>query len=363
MNVRPRRALALLALAPAFVACAPAAAAAPRNAGVSERKVSFSVVNNNRTDSPGETDGKTYTIRGVIVGPRGTFREAIKGRPLSPTVYLHGLGYAGYFWHLTDFPKYDYAARMADLGHVSVVVDRLGYGRSGKPNGMFDSYGGQATVAHQIVQALRSGDYRFGGKASAPEPRVQSVALAGHSASVFVAQLEAYTFRDVDALLLMSLGDLGASPLALTSFASTQGVCFGGGENSDGETGAAGYAYFGQTDADFRAAHLFDVAPRVADRVTAMRTRDPCGESGTALQAILTDTLETNSITAPTRLLVGKNDALFPPPTGTSQQFYYLANSNFSETELDGTGHALTLGRTAPQVRATASDWLSNHGF
>ena len=204
---------------------------------------------------------------------------------------------------------------MARRGHVSVVIDRLGYGKSGKPPGNSDSYAGQATVAHQIIEQLRSGDYDLAGKGR--NPAFEVIGLAGHSASVFVAQLEAAIFDDADALVLMSLGDLYPSPLAVTAFASHPGHLPRGRRAVRRRTGAPQYAYFGQTDADFQRAHLFNVEPKIAEIATARRSRDPCGESGTALTSIVADVLNVPRIGVPVLLLNGKNDALFPPPAGT----------------------------------------------
>ncbi|MBA2763733.1 MAG: alpha/beta hydrolase [Thermoleophilaceae bacterium] len=361
-----KRTLLILALCCTSLAIvAPVAGAAPSKPDVTERRVSFSVVNDNDTASQGATDHQPYTIKGHMVGPRSAFRAARRGeQPLSPTLYLHGLSYSSFFWHLREFPEYDYAARMADRGHVSVVIDRLGYGQSGKPEGMLDSYGGQATVVNQITEDLRSGTYRFGSSRSKPEPPVDRLALAGHSASVFIAQIAAYTFDNVDALLLMSLGDLGASPTAVLGFAATQSVCSSGGRAADNGRGPGGYARFGQTEADFRAFHLFNVEPRVADRATRLRTLDPCGESGTALQAIATDVLSTNTIDEPVLLLYGENDALFPPPqSSVTQSLLYAGNDDVTLEIVPNTPHAVTLARTAPDVRERISAWLKDRGF
>ena len=63
------------------------------------------------------------------------------------------------FWSFAAAPRYDYAAALARAGHASVVIDRLGYGASGHPDGNQTCLGAQADIAHQIVGKLRSGDY------------------------------------------------------------------------------------------------------------------------------------------------------------------------------------------------------------
>ena len=236
----------------------------------------------NESDSPGPSDGQRYKVKGHIVGPRDQLAKGSPRRVNAATLYLHGLSYGEFFWRFQADPDYDFAAKLARRGLVSVVIDRLGYGASGKPEGTEDSYGAQADVAHQIVQALRTGDYRLRGsgmgEADDP-PRFERIVLAGHSASVFVAQIAAYSFGDIDGLIVMSLGDAGASPLAVTTFAETATVCQQGGEQSDGDRGPEGYAYFGQTDEQFQAAHFFDPKRSVLRAATKLRTRDPCGET------------------------------------------------------------------------------------
>lgn len=360
-----QRLLIFVAVALSAVAAGTSVAAA-KQGRVVDRRVSFDVVNNNQTGIAGATDGERYTIVGRLVGPRKALRIARNPEPdqkPAATLYLHGLGYGGFFWHLTEEPEYDYATQMARRGHVSVVIDRLGYGKSGKPPGNADSYAGQATVAHEIIEQLRSGDYDLAGKGR--NPAFDVIGLAGHSASVFISQLEAAIFDDVDALILMSLGDLFPSPLAVTAFATTQGICLGGGELSDGATGAPQYAYFGQTDADFQRAHLFNVEPKIAEIATARRSRDPCGESGTALNSIVADVLNVPRIGAPVLILNGKNDALFPPPAGNLQKQMFATNKDkdVTQKEFANTGHGLLFGRTHLQVRDYVDQWMDNRGL
>jgi len=78
--------------------------------------------------------------------------------------------------------------------------------------------GSEADVAHQIVGALRSGSYRIGGRAGVPFSRV---ALAGHSTGSIIAQVEAYSFRDIDALVITAYADQGQTPLLLSESSFT----------------------------------------------------------------------------------------------------------------------------------------------
>src|ERR671930_234292 len=78
-------------------------------------------------------------------------------------LYLHGLGLGEWFWKFQAIAKFNYAVQQATAGHVSVTVDRLGYGASSRPpDGGKICIGSEADVPHQIVQALKSGSYAVG---------------------------------------------------------------------------------------------------------------------------------------------------------------------------------------------------------
>ncbi|MGH7821363.1 MAG: alpha/beta fold hydrolase, partial [Candidatus Binatia bacterium] len=181
---------------------------------VSSTPVTFSVVNTNESMVPCSSDGAAYQISGHLVAP-----DAL---PAAVTLYLHGLGYGEWFWNFGAVAGYDFAAGLAADGHASVIIDRLGYGQSALADGNASCLGAQATIAHQIVGQLRDGSYTLDGVAgttASPNPAFSAVALAGHSAGGAIAEIEAYSFDDVDALIVMSYADQGASPDALAAFA------------------------------------------------------------------------------------------------------------------------------------------------
>jgi len=71
------------------------------------------------------------------------------------------------------------------------------------------------------------------------------------------------------------------------------------------------------------------------------------------------------TVHVPVLLVYGKNDALFQDnAAGTPlQKLHYLGSSDVQDMFLPNTGHALTLERTAPQMREQVSDWLDRHGL
>jgi pimeloyl-ACP methyl ester carboxylesterase len=335
-------------------------AAADESGDVVTIPVSFQVRNVNQSKVACTSDGERYTVHGNIVAERSVLSA---DRP-SLTIYSHGLAYTGEsFFHFTQVPGYDYVTEQAEKGHASLEFDLPGYGDSDSPrDGHQICYGSEATIIHQMIGQLRSGRYDADG---ANPVAFHRIALAGHSASGFTVQAEAYSFHDIDALIVMAFADQGFSPLLLSTTAQTMLRCTLGGDPKPGDARSTGYAYFGQTDADYRAGHLHNTDPEVAKVATAHRVKDPCGRLGSAIPNAASDVALLATVRVPVLLVYGKNDALFQDnPVGTPlQKAHYLGTSDVTDIFLPNTGHALTLERTAPEMRERVSDWLCRHGF
>ena len=322
-------------------------------AEIVELPIRFSVTNVNRSQVPCPSDGAKYQIVGSLVAPRGRLEQANH----SVTLYLHGA--AGDYWRFRAVAGYDFAAALGRLGHASVVIDRLGYNRSPQPNGLDVCTGSQADIAHQIVMALRTGGYTAGRAAG---PRFSRVALAGHSAGALIANVESYSFGDIDALVSMAWADQGQSQHSGMEAAKTGLICAAGGQpKKPGRAG--GYAYVGQNANDFRSLVFYNVDPAVFDRVVAVRERDPCGELGSVPSAIAADQTMLSSVHVPVLLVFDDHDGFFPPPAGRQQKGHFTGSNDVTYVELANTGHALFLERTAPALRARVADWLSKHRF
>jgi pimeloyl-ACP methyl ester carboxylesterase len=326
-----------------------------------ERAVTFTVQNVNRSLVPCPASGGPAEIHGHIVGPDPL--------PKAATLYLHGLGFDETFWRFREVPGLDYAAEMAALGHASVTIDRIGYGASTKPaDGTTGScLGAQADVAHQIVEQLRAGDYAID---EGEPPSFDRVALGGHSVGGAVAQIEAYSFGDIDALLVLAWTDFGFSPDVAVAFAQSAADC---------AASPDGYSFMGKTDADFD--HLFFNTPRalgpplpvvdepptgdpaVIAAVNEIRSEDPCGDKGSIPAADALSVAGAARIAVPTLLACGGDDAIFPPPACDVQKLRYPGVGDLTVETIPRTGHSVTLGFTAAELRAAVSDWLASRGF
>src|SRR5207245_927862 len=241
--------------------------------------------------SPPARRGRRRTRRGSLQGPRRRSREVGRREPVrrlpihvdregAPMMIgLRSAAAATAAALLVPFAAGSAApATVARPGVASVVVDRIGYGRSGRPPGTQSCIGAQADVAHQIVQELRSGSYALEGGVAL---RFVRVALAGHSAGGAITQIEAYSFHDVDGVVVLSYADLRPSLRTLAALTQAGVVCLGGGN-------PPGHAPFGQSDADFQALMFHDADPKVVAAVTAMPNPEPCGDDASLLSAIAT---------------------------------------------------------------------------
>jgi pimeloyl-ACP methyl ester carboxylesterase len=331
---------------------------APADPGVTTVPVTFTVVNDNKTQVsclPNNADGKTYTISGSLILPAGA-------TPAGVTLYVHGLGYASYFWDFTAVPGYDYAAAEAAAGHASVVIDRLGYGKSSIPPGDASCVGSQATVLHEIVQHLRAG--RYTATRLMTPPSFSKVGLVGHSAGGQLVEVEAYTFKDIDALGVIEWADQFYSLGTYTAFADDAVQCVEGNVKQVGSN-STGYATFGMTDAEYDSLMFADVDPAVEAAANALRTNDPCGEIESILTGTVIDIANVGSIKAPIAYVHAGDDGIFQAglPWPSLQASLYNGTPKLTDISLPGEGHAVTLERGAPKLEAAMSAWLTANGL
>jgi pimeloyl-ACP methyl ester carboxylesterase len=327
---------------------APPAAAAP--SAVLNQPVEFVVQNVNTSGVPCATDGKTYTVRGHLTGPASLLASA---QPKSGTLYLHGLELGEWFWRV-PVTGFNHAVELAKRGHVSITVDRLGYGASGHPAGANSCVGGHASVAHQIVQQLRAGSY--GGTL---HPAFTRVALAGHSLGGSIAQVEAFSFKDVDAVAILSYADVALGASALFTAASWGPTCLLGGQPSD--KGSPGYAYFTKNQADYRRNFLAQAPSAVLSYADPQRRINPCGDLQSAVPAAVVTGLNAKSITVPVLLLMGDKDLVFDSTRLPLQALFYGGPT--TTKVIPGATHGLTVDRTAAEFRTALEEWLISQDF
>ena len=252
-------------------------------------------------------------------------------------------------------PDRNYALEMGRLGHVSLTVDRLGYDASGHPDGLMSCFGSAADVASQIISQLRSGQYSLAGT---PPVHFSKVVLAGHDVGGAIAEIEAYSYQNVDGLILMDWADQGFSQ-ARTLLALQAGtVCAQGGQPaSDGNAG--NYVDYGSDD-DLRNNYFRNAEPAVVEAAVALRNRNPCGELSSLASAPNLNRVRVREITRPVLLIYGRDDPAFSEAGVNEQKTNFSGNPDVTLLRIDNTGHAPMLERTAAELRAAVSAWLGD---
>ncbi len=360
----PMRKILLIAMIATLL---PLPSARAAGGGIVERTVSFEVINHNRSATAPlcQGDGKTYTIRGSLVGPAGV--QA--GRIDSVTLYLHGSGDAS-TWHFGAVAGVDHIAEMARLGHASVFIHSLGYGSSDPVDGTAVCFGSYADHTRQVIDQLRAGSYALDGGRG---PAFERVALAGHSAGGFIAELTQVSFDAADALIVAGWTDYAAGagvaedldPLAPFPY----GAIAGWNERCATEPesklpgGPGGWAYLFTTRSEVEML-VHDIDPRVLDAFIELYEQDPCGwgpdfSSGEMVNIALAPTVD-----VPVLLANGDRDPIAPPAAVELQRARYaLGGAEVSSLMVPGTAHQIMLERMAPVLRVGLSSWLKARGF
>ncbi|MGH7819552.1 MAG: hypothetical protein ACREQ9_07260 [Candidatus Binatia bacterium] len=337
---------------------ASAISSAPARADTARIPVTFGVTNHNDSKFPCPVDGKSYTLTGHIVAPADVLDDP------SPalTIYLHGavLGEALYSFPL---PGYDFSEALADRGHASLVINRIGYGAGEVPNGFDVCIGSDAATVHQVIARLRSpspGD---------PWPAFGKIAVGGLSAGGPVAEVLAYSYPgDVEALFLHEWADDAVAPLVLDdnapgldiAAAKLGATCAQGGEpKHDGAP--AGYSYLARDDPFI---FFHDPEPEMLAKLAELQERDPCGTEGTVPPAMAIDPSYLGEVTIPVLLVYGEH-GFFERPAGHMQAARFGGSSDVTVAYVPDAGHALLLEKLPVRERFwnLQSAWLAARGF
>ena len=339
--------------------------------GVVERAVSFEVIHQNRTRTTPlcQGDGKTYTLRGSLVGPAGV--QA--GRIDSVTLYLGGGGDVS-AWHFTAAPGVDHITEMARLGHASVSLHLLGYKSSDPVDGNTLCYAAWADQVQQVIDQLRAGSYTMAGRA---RPAFERVALAGHSNGAPVAELATVSFHGADALIVQGwtdypwMGTLPAGvdegvdsphPFPYRTIAGFVRRCVTAPESKP-PGGPGGWAYLFTTRAEFELV-VHDIDPDVVEALIEMYEQDPCTTLDSLPAVLASNNALAPTVDGPVQLANGDRDP-FASPTQIEVQRarYELGSDDVSSVIVPATAHLPMLERTAPMFRAELSSWLKARGF
>src|SRR3954464_13147035 len=287
----------------ALLAAAPAPPAAGASGRIVDEPVAFRVQNTNTSQVPCQSDGASYVVRGHLTGPRSA--RAV-------TLYYEGFESGEWNWRFRRVPGYDYATELAKLGHASVTIDQVGYGASGHPQGNDTCVGAQADIAHQIVGRLRSGTYSAQGRSPVA---FSKVVFGAHDVGGAMAELEAYSYHDIDGLMVFTFQNQGFTPFVLGIAADASARCAAGGEPAY-PGGPGGYVFSPQLDDWPKLMPNSD--PAVIAGAIASRQRNPCGilpSNGETITlnfaGATTGTMGLGEIDVPVLLALGALDPVF----------------------------------------------------
>jgi pimeloyl-ACP methyl ester carboxylesterase len=356
---------------------APAAQAAARPAGraatgpdaaptaVVDLSVSFSVRNLNRSGVPCASDGAAYTVRGHLVLPAGSAGGPSSGSAgEAVTVYPHTLDTGEWTWRFDAVAGYDHARLMAERGHASLTLDLLGYGASDHPRGTDVCVGSEADVVHQVVQDLRAGRYAAsGGPSGERGTRFGRIVLAGQSIGGQIAEIEAYSFHDIDDLVLLGYADdaVRVDPLNYGPFLGQVASCVLGGAPADAGTGP-GYAPRVQL-ADSYAHKLYAGATdQVIHAAVQLLERNPCGVVISSAVALIVNPAKVGAIDVPVLLVYGQDDPTIAAAAYTPAEAARFSGSPHARALYPpGAGHYVQLTETAQAFREALAGWLDQH--
>ena len=230
-------------------------------------------------------------------------------------MYLFGYEAGEWNWDLGGVAGYDYAAEMAERGHVSLTLDELGYGASGHPeNGNETCQGAEADITHQIVQKLRKGTYTLGERPGIP---FSNVILAGHDVGGQVAEMEAYSYHepdgrsDIDGLMLVTFADQGFTPYIIEHSALAA--------NDWCTQSSSGYVHY-VSEQEFRTLLFYNADPRVIDATNALRNANPCGIIRSVPQGTAVDRAHLSQIKVPVLIVFGDRETLVWTRQGEEEQ-------------------------------------------
>jgi pimeloyl-ACP methyl ester carboxylesterase len=289
--------------------------------------------------------------------------ERIYGRLCTPAaaktvqVLVPGASYNSAYWDFPYTPETrSFRLAMNTAGYATLTLDRLGTGRSSHPASALLTSFTQATVVHQVIQALRTGQ---------GAPQFEKVILGGHSVGSAIAIIEAGTYHDVDGVLVTGLthgiNALGALPILTSLIPASLDPKFAGKGYGAGYLTTIAGARFG----DF---HKPGVRlPGIAE--TDEATKDVFAPGEVVDTALLGAILPySKKITAPVMLVMGNDPAfcgLLAADCRTAQSLYRAEAPDYSpEARLHtfivaSYGHSLNFAPDAPTYHIAVAQWAA----
>jgi pimeloyl-ACP methyl ester carboxylesterase len=186
--------------------------------------------------------------------------------------------------------------------------------------------------------------------------KFSKVNIGGASVGGLTSHIEAYTFKDVDAVINMAWGDFVITPFTAQEYADVLSRCVQGGDEGAPENYAAFFKnsgekfYFNSATSDVRAA----VPPLHPD---------PCGQLASIPLGVATDVALLGQINVPVQVIFGDADAVFgPQPLAANQQAArYTGSPHVTTTIIPDASHYPLVEANHLQVVDEVDAFLTEH--
>jgi len=294
--------------------------------------------------------GTSQTLYGKLCAPDGA---------RTVQVLVPGASYNSSYWDYPYTPEVrSYRLAMNKAGYATFTLDRLGTGRSSKPASALLTSFSQATVVHQAIQALRTGN-----KVPSAFSRV---ILGGHSVGSAITMIEAGTYHDVDGVLITGLthgiNEVGAVPILSSLIPAALDPKFAAhGLDLGYLTTAAGTRYDSFHKPGLPAAGVDNADEATKDQFAP----------GEVLDTVLLGSVLPYSklITVPVMLVMGKDPAFcgFPAPDCSTADTLraaeapdYAPAAKLQTFVVRDYGHALNLAPDAPWYHLAVVNWADS---
>jgi pimeloyl-ACP methyl ester carboxylesterase len=271
--------------------------------------------------------------------------------PRTVQLLVPGFTYDHRYWTVPG--PYHYAAAMLRAGYAVLALDRIGTGGSSRPPAREVTADSNTAVLHQVVQALRTG--------TAGLPAFDRVVTVGHSYGSGIVLMEAARHHDVAAAVITGMlhtqAPLHARARQMFHQASDDPMLGGGDYPADYATHLPGK----------RAALLEapgGVDPEVSAYNERIKSTATIGEGDTLAQTY--DPAHSRALDVPTLVVVGGSDQLFSAgedgrpeiePVLDRERACFSPAAQLEIAVVAGSGHALTIHRTAPDFFEVVREW------
>lgn len=304
-----------------------------------------------QTRIPVELSGiGTVEIAAWLSVPETTGHDALQ-------ILVHGATYTHLYW---DFPyqpeTYSYVRWAERSGLATLAIDQLGAGDSARPPGSEVTNQKLAEALHRIIETARD-DGIVG-------HRFDRVVLVGHSAGSLASGLEAFTYDDVDAVVLT--GILGPNAGGIVNKGSRANEVYVPASADAVLRSRAGMTHLGYQTIipQFRVAQFYRVPPAdpalivVDETLKDTRANGQWATYGDAAEAC-------GKLRCPTLVVNGQFDAFHFDPriehdiTPAFERAKAAAPTNYTFAPLvKGMGHNLNQHPGALDVYRTIGEWI-----